>query len=145
MLITRHGAVMSLFLAGAALAHEGVQNPAVLERMELMKAIAAETEALGDMVKGEAVFDAERAALARARLVAASREVPDAFEARETDPLSEALPAVWTDRAGFALASEEALRAAEALQTGSAEALAASFAPFARSCRSCHEDYRAKR
>ena len=39
-------------LAGAALAKEGVQNPAVKARMDAMATIGANTKVLGDMAGG---------------------------------------------------------------------------------------------
>ena len=130
--------------AGAGLAHEGVENPAVMARMELMKDIGAATGTLGDMVKGEVAFDAGRAAAARAALVEAADRVPALFEAHESDPKSEARPAVWEDWDGFVVRAEAMQAATRGLETGSAAALRASFADLGASCQACHEDYRVK-
>jgi cytochrome c556 len=135
-------ALTVILAAGAAFAHEGVQNPAVMERMDLMKGIGAETRALGEMVQGKTAFDPARAAEARAALTEAAARIPSLFEARETDPESEALPAVWEDRTGFVAQAEAMEAAARDLQTGSAQALRNSFADLGQSCRACHEDYR---
>ena len=45
----------------SALAHQGVQNPAVLARMTVMSAIAEDTKILGSMAKGDTAFAAEPA------------------------------------------------------------------------------------
>ncbi|MFO7854406.1 MAG: cytochrome c [Paracoccaceae bacterium] len=135
-------ALVLLFAAGAALAHEGVENPAVMARMELMKDVGTATGTLGEMVKGETPFDAARAAEARAALIDAADRVPTLFEARETDPESEALPAVWEDWDGFVASAMEMQAAARGLETGTAEALRARFGDLGQTCRACHEDYR---
>jgi cytochrome c556 len=135
-------ALTVILAAGATLAHEGVQNPAVMERMELMKSIGEETKALGDMVQGKTAFDPARAAAAQAALTEAAARIPALFEARETDPKSEALPAVWEDWSGFVADAEAMEVAARGLQTGSAQSLRDSFAALGQSCRACHEDYR---
>ena len=135
-------AIALLVAAGTALAHEGVETPAVMKRMELMKGVGEHTRTLGEMVQGKTAFDAARAARARAALLSAAREVPAHFEARETDPLSEALPAVWEDWDGFLDRAATMEEAARTLDTDSADALRASFADLGRSCRACHEDYR---
>lgn len=139
----RRALALTLILAGGtALAHEGVQNPAVMERMDLMKSIGTETKALGDMVQGKTAFDPARAAAAQAALTEAAARIPALFKTRETDPKSEALPAVWDDWSGFVAKAEAMEAAARGLQTGSAQALQDSFADLGQSCRACHEDYR---
>ena len=44
--------------AGAGLAHQGVQNPAVMARMMLMEKIGNETKTLVQMARGQTPFDA---------------------------------------------------------------------------------------
>lgn len=107
-----------------------------------MKDVGAATGTLGEMVKGEVAFDAGRAAAARAGLVEAADRVPALFEARESDPKSEALPAVWEDWDGFLAQADAMQEAARGLETGSAASLRDGFADLGRSCRACHEDYR---
>jgi cytochrome c556 len=128
--------------ASAALAHEGVQNPAVMERMELMKAVGEQTKALGDMVQGKVAFDETRAETAQAALAEAAARIPALFEARETDPKSEALPVIWDEWSDFVAKAEGMETAARDLRTGSAQTLRESFADLGQSCRACHEDYR---
>ncbi|NNF90114.1 MAG: cytochrome c, partial [Boseongicola sp.] len=45
-----------LLVASAALAHQGVKNPAVKARMDVMSAIGDNTKLLGRMAKGEVAF-----------------------------------------------------------------------------------------
>ncbi|MDQ2090895.1 c-type cytochrome [Marimonas arenosa] len=129
-------------LAGASLAHSGVQNAAVKARMALMGEIKEATGVIGGMVKGEIAFDPAKAAVARAALVRHASEITPAFEAQETDPKSEARPEVWSDWAGFAARAEAMATAAEALDTGSPEALADGLGALGQSCGGCHKLYR---
>lgn len=61
---------------------------------------------------------------------------------------TKALPAVWTDWAGFEAAGNANAAAADAMATaagsGSLEALTAAFGATGKSCGACHEKYRAK-
>lgn len=138
-------AVMGLAAAGAALGHQGVTNPVVMARMNVMSGVADQTKVLGQMVKGAAEFDAAQAAAAREALIAHARAVPEAFAKPETDPKSEALPAIWDQPEKFAAANDAFIAAAEGLDVSSAQALAASFGALGASCSGCHRDYRLKR
>jgi cytochrome c556 len=102
----------TLALVGMAYAHTGVQNPAVLARMENMSDIADEMEVLVNMARGATAHDATLAETARARLAEHAGEVVDLFEAPETDPQMEALPVIWEDFADFSAKAADFERAA---------------------------------
>jgi cytochrome c556 len=61
---------------------------------------------------------------------------------------TKALPAIWTDWAGFEAASKASDVAYDKLATaagsGNAEALAAAFADTGKTCGACHDKFRAK-
>lgn len=135
-------AALSALLAGAALAHQGVKDPQVKARMDLMAEIKEATRGLGNMARGKAEFDPATAADLKATLERLSREVEPAFEAPADDPTSEALPVIWEDPDAFSRTAEEMAEAAAELRVRSREGLQASFAALAKSCRSCHESYR---
>jgi len=129
--------------ATAVLAHEGVTNPAVLERMEQMVEIAENTEVLGEMAKGERPFEAQVARDAAAAIARHAAETPALFEARETDPNSEALPAIWQEFDRFeALSAELAEAARTAARIETREDLRPALAGIGQACRACHEEYR---
>lgn len=136
--------VFGVFLAGVALAHEGVKNPAVMARMHGMSEIAADMKTLGDMAKGTTAFDASAAQDAARSIAGHARQTPQLFEADETDPKSEALPAIWTDFADFTAKSmameREALRQADAFT--SPDALAPGLRALGDTCKACHQIYR---
>lgn len=131
--------------ATLALAHGGVQNPAVMARMNLMVDVAAATKTLGDMAKGVKPFDPALAAQARSDLITAADQVQARFEAREGDPKSEARAEIWTDWAGF-LARNEAMRAAAlALDPATLGSLRSGMGAVGQSCSGCHQDYRVEK
>lgn len=138
-------AVVVVGLAGAALAHGGVKNPAVMARMNLMERIKQATATLGDMAKGSTAFDAGQAAKARARLIDAAGDVTVAFAAPETDPKSEALPAIWDDRDRFNAAAKALVRAAKRLDPSSPDGLRAGFGAVGKSCSDCHDRFRVRK
>ncbi len=135
--------VLGLLVPAAVLAHEGVKNPAVMARMDVMSQIGAETKVIGQMVKGEIPFDVDKARAAVTAIAEQSTKVPGLFEAREDDPKSEALPAIWENFPDFTAkteAMEEAARAASNLQTS--EELAAALGAIGETCKDCHRSYR---
>ncbi|WP_420324494.1 c-type cytochrome [Mameliella sp.] len=132
-------------LAGAAaFAHSGVQNQAVMARMDSMKSIGDAMKVLGRMAKGQTTFDASAAQAAAANIARHSAETPALFEARETDPKSEAKPAIWTDFADFT-AKAEALESA-ALDVSNSLTTPDDLVPavqrLGEACKSCHSLYR---
>ncbi|MGR3502296.1 c-type cytochrome [Pseudaestuariivita sp.] len=129
-------------IAASALAHQGVTNPTVMARMELMSGVAAQTKVLGQMVKGQTAFDAAKADAAKIALVAHADGTAGAFAANESDPKSEALPVIWKDPAAFAAEVAKFQAAAQNLDTSSKEALSATFRTLGASCSSCHKAYR---
>ncbi len=132
-------------LAGAAaFAHSGVQNQTVMARMEAMKSIGGAMKVLGSMAKGQADFDAGAAQTAAAAIARHSAETPALFEARETDPKSEAKPAIWADFADFTAKADAlesaALEISETLTTP--DELVPSVQRLGQACKACHSLYR---
>lgn len=131
-----------ILAAGVAVAKEGVQNPVVKERMDLMGVVRVNTGILGDMAQGKADFDADKAAEAAAALAAAAAEIPQAFEANETDPVTEAKPEIWTDFETFTARSDALFKAAQGIDTSSLDALRVGMGAVAGACKDCHTDFR---
>jgi cytochrome c556 len=145
MLIRLLGYSSVLLLTGAIVAgaHQGVTNPTVLARMEAMKSVADQMKTLGAMAKGEADFDPAAAQRAGRALSAHAAAVPDLFEARETDPRSEAAPEIWTDWDDFLAKTQTFQQAASrASEIASPRDLRAAMGQLGSSCKSCHETYR---
>lgn len=135
---------VSLALGGAAWAHQGVQNAAVMARMNSMSAIADSVKVIGTMARGTLEFDATAARLAATEIAAQAARTPALFRAPEDDPKSEARAAIWTDFEDFVEKSNtlETL-ALDLSQTISAPSdLAPALTRLADSCKACHGDYR---
>ena len=130
--------------ASAVLAHGGVQNPAVLARMDAMKAIGDATKVLGEMAKGATAFDTETARAAAQTIANHAAETPALFEAREDDPMSEALPGIWENFEDFTAKAADLETLAATLVTGldSPEALRVGLGELGASCKACHSEYR---
>lgn len=134
--------VATALIAGAAAAKDGVSNPLVKARMDHMQKIKSQMGRLVSMAEGKTSFDPRGAEAAAAVLSALSIEIPQEFEPAETDPVSEALPAIWSDFEGFSAKADALFQAAQAIDTSGADALAASVKNAAASCISCHDSYR---
>lgn len=136
--------ILLAFPASAALAHGGVQNAAVLARMDAMKAIGDATKTLGEMAKGAVAFDADAARAAAQTIAMHAGDTPALFEAREDDPKSEALPGIWEDFEDFTARANDLERLAGDLATGldSPEALRAGLGQLGQACKACHTEYR---
>ena len=134
----------ALASATAAIAHQGVQNPAVKARMDGMSAIAENMKTLGQMAKGATPFDVETARLAAAAIAEHAAATPDLFAANETDPKSEARPEIWSNFDDFTAKAIEL----ETIATGFATSinqpadLTAAMRAFGANCQSCHMAYR---
>lgn len=129
-------------VASAVLAHGGVTNRAVLERMEGMTQLADSVKVLGNMAKGATGFDPDRAAEAKAALAHNAAQVTAQFRAPETDPKSEALPVIWSDWDRFAQEAAALEKAVADMETGTLEGVRAGLGTVGQSCSGCHERYR---
>lgn len=130
-------------LATAAFADDAATNPAVLARMEAMKSIAAEVKALTGMARGEVEFDAGEVAARMEAIAARGGEIPALFEAPETDPTSEALPAIWASYPEFTLRASALVEAAKA-GAGAADEfeLEEAIGALGQACKACHGSFR---
>ena len=134
-------AALGLVAAGAVAA-VAATNAAVVARQDLMKAQGAAARTLGQMAQGQAAFDAEAAAAAKASLVETAARIAEVFEANETDPESKAKPEIWVNWDDY-VAKADALKAAvEALDVSSLEGIQAGMGAVGGACGACHQAYR---
>ena len=135
----------SITMASGLAAHTDATNPAVIKRMEVMKAIGGSMKTLAGMAKGEMAFDADKANAAVATIADQGMMVPAVFEANETDPATEALPAIWENWDDFAKKADDMVVAtkgvAEITEQG---AIGAALGQIGGTCKACHDDYRKK-
>ena len=134
-------AAVAVIASSAALAHQGVTNPVVLERMQLMTDAEVHVKALGAMLNGTAAFDTGAAGAAKQALLAHAQGIAPAFAAQETDPRSDALPSIWSDPDGFASAAARLERAVSAMETATPELMKPGFTSVAQACVGCHRVY----
>ena len=128
----------------AALAHSGVNNAAVLARMESMKRTGDAMKVLGDMAKGTTAFDSVAARTAADKIAVEAGRTADLFELPEMDPKSEALPAIWQTFDDFTAKATTLEDTARGLSTSltSAEDLGPALASLGGTCKTCHTAYR---
>ncbi|TCT04128.1 cytochrome c556 [Tepidamorphus gemmatus] len=132
----------------AATATWAAMDP-IATRKAVMKNNGAAMGALAAMAKGEAEFDARVANLAVRTLYNGSADIPGLFPpGTETGGDTEALPAIWSDAAGFAAKAEAMNAAAAKLIANPIEDLAgvqAALGALGQTCQGCHETYRMKK
>ena len=141
---TRSIVIGLIVVAGAAFAKEGVKDPQVKARMDLMDGIAGNVKVLGEMAGGKTAFDAAAAAKAKANLAAAAAAIPATFKPAATDPVSVASPDIWTNWDDFVKKSEVLLAAAEGMDASTAAGVQAGMGNVGGACKGCHSVYQKK-
>jgi len=134
----------ALLIATAAFAHEGVKNPDVMARMELMKDIAGDMKVLGEMAKGVTAYDGAIVKAKAASLSDHAGATIRLFETPAYDAKSEATTTIWTSFPDFAERASAMGKAAKALEVASEAEFQAAFAKIGKTCSSCHKSYRMK-
>lgn len=135
--------VAALIPPAAAIAQS---EPPQVARQNLMEQNGDATKLVGDMLKGVRPYDAAAATSALSGISADIRMFVTLFpEGTETGYKTRALPAIWTDRAGFDAAGQklDAAATAASAATASAETLGPAFGAVGQACRGCHEEFRA--
>lgn len=132
----------------AATATWAAMDP-IATRKAVMKNNGAAIGALVAMAKGEAEFDARVANIAVRTLYNGSADIPALFPAgTESGGETEALPAIWSDAAGFA-AKAEAMNAAAAQLIATPienlDGVRAAVGALGQTCQGCHETFRMKK
>jgi len=141
-------AIVGALAAGAMVGGATIalaQADVVKERQENRKQTAAAMRAIKGVIdaKGPTAPAVEQAAKLKTLEAAFVKMFPPG-----SDKDTKALPAVWTDMAGFQAASKAADAAydklAAAAGSGDQAALATAFADTGKACGACHDKFRAK-
>jgi len=138
--------LLALGLGGTlATGTAGAQTDPVAQRRDEMKRLGAHLEAIKKIVDaGEPVGPIEARAEEMRGYFAT---LPTLFPPGSTEG-SKALPAVWSDRAGFEQAAANATAAAAKLAAAAgsndAAATATAFREVAGSCGACHRNFRGR-
>ena len=133
---------VAISMSGATIHAHSVENPSVQKRMDVMKEIKGAMGVLGGMAKGAIAFDATAAGAAQNTLIEQSGMVAATFEANETDPKSEALPAIWENWDTFVEMAEDLTFAAEGLDASSLDGVRSGLGNIGASCGACHKKFR---
>jgi len=139
------GALALLLIVPNVWSSESVQE----ERHELMESAKEAAKPVGGMLKGEVDFNAAIVMESFGTWDHVAATAGSLFpEGSETGHDTRAKPAVWTDREGFDAEMETFSRAvSSAIEAApqDLEALKAAAGPIFKSCKSCHETYRAEK
>ena len=130
--------------SGIALAHSGVKNAAVMQRMMGMSGISENLKVIGDMAKGQIPFDGDAARAAALAIAGYAAQTPKLFTAFEMDPKSEAKPEIWDNFSDFMAKSMHMETVATDLSASIQEPqdLGPAVAALGETCRACHKAYR---
>ncbi|MDG2535673.1 cytochrome c [Sphingomonas sp. HITSZ_GF] len=149
------GATTALLTTAAATAHGSHAVPAVPAAADPTADVIAGRKAaflmsaalVGQIKAGvERGDDPKTLAFAARALSRWASALPGLFPAGSTAPDSDALPAIWSDRAGFeAKAADYAAataKLADLAKAGDKPGFAAQFAAVGATCKACHDSYR---
>ena len=139
-------ALAAAAFVGAALAHSGATG-VVKSRMEGMKEMSHAAKALGALRAGAIPYSPDVVRRAAAALSRHGEEAKTLFPEGSLFGPSEALPAIWTDRAGFDRILDDLIAAAKRLDAAADDEAAYPDAAtaVAETCKSCHSKYRKKK
>ena len=134
----------SIAATGAAIA----QDSPIKKRQALMKKNGEAAKLITAMFKGEKPYDAAAAADAIKGIGASMDEFVTLFPEGSTAADSDAKPEIWKDKADFesrAKQVKEGTAKAATAAAGGMASLQPAFAELGKSCKGCHEKYRAEK
>ncbi|QOL82807.1 c-type cytochrome [Pseudooceanicola spongiae] len=128
----------------AALAHGGVKDPDVMNRMIGMSELAKQMKVVGSMAKGETAFDSAAANAALAKMSEEASYIPSLFETEAIDPKSEALPIIWDQFETFAARANDLEQVTGSLagQVLTVGDLGPAMQQIGKACSACHTTFR---
>ena len=141
-------AISASLLSFGAAAQFAKPEDAIKYRKAALTVTGAHFGRLGAMAQGKVPFDAKTAA-DNAEIVANMAKLPWAAFGEGTDVgETKAKPEIWKQGAKFKEAADkfqaESVKLAAAAKTGKEDAFKTAFTATAGTCKSCHDDFRAK-
>ncbi|MCG7543928.1 cytochrome c [Pseudoalteromonas sp. MM17-2] len=134
--------------SGSALANSVFEKPedAIEYRQSVFSLIRVQIGDMGDMLKGKVPFDAARFQQ-RADNAAALSQMPwEAFTAGSDQGNTDALAAIWEDKATFDKKAntfaQYAQELAVAAKSGDKKQIAPAFKNWAKGCKDCHKSFK---
>ena len=127
-------------------AHEGAMG-IVKERMDAMETIKDSMKPIRQMVRGDASFNKRRILENVQAIKAVSGDIPGLFPEDSLQKPSEALPAIWENWDDFTMKAnrfnELVLSFEKTVEAGNRGAVKTGFRELSRTCKGCHDDYKA--
>jgi cytochrome c556 len=122
-------AAIAMLATSAAVADD---NP-IIQRKAILKGIGDATKPIAAMLKGEAPYDNATVQKSLATIADGAKKLPDLFpDNSKTGDDTAALPKIWDDKVKFNAIYDQA-------------SLKANIGSVLGNCKSCHDDYRAKK
>lgn len=138
-------ALLSLGLLSGLSAAAVAETPQQI-RAGLMKSVGDQSKVLGGMLQGRVAFDAAQAKTAADALAKAAADFPNHFPEGSEGGRTDALPAIWQNKADFEARARKFAADASAVLVAvdqGEDAFKAAAGPMFASCKGCHELYRA--
>ncbi|MFT4274934.1 MAG: cytochrome c [Rhodopseudomonas sp.] len=138
-------------IVGLAVAFSGVavaQTDVIAQRKAILKQVGEATKPIAAMMKGEAPFDQAVVQKSLGAIADDAKKLPALFPAdSKTGGDTAALPKIWEDKAKFEDLFAKLAAAATAAQGTIKDqaSLKANMGSVFGACKSCHDDFRAKK
>jgi cytochrome c556 len=142
MKLSPQSVFLALILVGSVALAEGAVDPDVKARQDLMAASGAAMKTLGGMASAKIAFDATAAEAAKQVLIANAAGTLVVFKNQASDPAGHASNSIWTAWDDFSAKAGDMGTAAAALDTTSAESVAAGLGAIGGTCKACHTAYK---
>ena len=142
MKLSPQSVFLALILVGGVALAEGAVDPDVKARQDLMAANGAAMKTLGGMASAKIAFDATAAEAAKQVLIANAAGTLEVFKNQASDPTGHASNSIWTAWDDFSAKAGDMGTAAAALDTTSAESVAAGLGAIGGTCKACHTAYK---
>jgi cytochrome c556 len=135
-----------LSFAAASGQQEDPNKPVLEYRQRLMAGQRASMASMADILKFKMPYDASHFAVHAKNIGDLATLIPDAFEKKITDGLTDAKPEVWTQWDDFVAKSKALSEASAKLQAAAAagdmKAITPQVTAVNNACRACHDSYR---
>ena len=132
MKLSPQSVFLALILVGGVALAEGAVDPDVKARQDMMAGMAS----------AKIAFDATAAEAAKQVLIANAAGTLVVFKNQASDPAGHASNSIWTAWDDFSAKAGDMGTAAAALDTTSAESVAAGLGAIGGTCKACHTAYK---
>jgi len=124
------------------------QNNPILQRKAILKGFGQATKPIADMLKGSIPYDNATVQKSLTTIADGSKKLPDLFpDNSKTGDDTAALPKIWEEKDKFNAIYAKLAAAATAAEGSITDeaSLKANIGSVLGNCKTCHDDYRAKK